>query len=183
MSCDLRASLVTGAVAMIDYIKRILADQFEAALCMLNQCIEACPPEHWEGKIANDTFRQVAYHTLFFVDFYLSPGEEAFRLRELHQRGGDERNPYPSVGLTKEETLAYVAVCRQKLTETLAGETRASLEGKSGFSYRLVSRGELHLYNLRHVQHHTGQLSAYVRRLGGTFSDPKVMPWVGTGWR
>ncbi len=50
---------------MIDYLKTILAAQFEAALCMLSDCIRKCPEEHWEGKIANDTFRQVAYHSLF----------------------------------------------------------------------------------------------------------------------
>src|ERR687884_626066 len=60
---------------MIEYVRTILTGQFEAALCMLNQCVRACPPEHWEGKIANNTFRQVAYHTLFYVELYLSPGE------------------------------------------------------------------------------------------------------------
>jgi hypothetical protein len=66
---------------MIEYLKQILTGQFEAALAMLNQCVQACPPKHWEGKIANDTFRQVAYHKLFFIDLYLSPNEEAFTLR------------------------------------------------------------------------------------------------------
>jgi hypothetical protein len=69
----------------------ILIAQFEAALCMLDECVRRCPPEHFDGKIGNDTFRQVAYHTLFYADFYLSPGEAAFALRELHARGGDER--------------------------------------------------------------------------------------------
>jgi uncharacterized damage-inducible protein DinB len=168
---------------MIQYIKQIIIGQFEASLAMLNQCIQACPPEHWEGKIANDTFRQVAYHTLFFVDLYLSPDEEAFTLRDLHHRGGDERGPTASIGLPKDETLSYVAICRQKLLDTLAAETRESLEGPSGFSWRQISRGELHIYNIRHVQHHTGQLSAYLRRIDAALSDPKALPWIGTGWR
>jgi len=168
---------------MIEYLKTILAGQFEAGLCMLNQCVQACPPGHWEGKIANDTFRQVAYHTLFFTDLYLSTNEDAFTLRDLHHRGGDERNPTSGTGLSKDETLAYVTICRQKMTETLARETRESLEGPSGFSWRKISRGELHIYNLRHVQHHTGQLSAYLRKLGEAFKDPKLLPWVGTGWQ
>ena len=100
---------------MIEYLRAILTGQFEASLCMLNQCVRKCPPEHWEGKIANDTFRQVAYHTLFFVDLYLSPGEETFELRELHHRGGDERSSTAaSAGLSRDETLSYVAICRQR---------------------------------------------------------------------
>jgi hypothetical protein len=165
---------------MIDYLKTILTGQFEAALCMLNDCIRKCPPEHWEGKIANDTFRQITYHTLFFVDLYLSPNEAAFTLRELHERGGDERsNTKASTGLTKEESLAYLAICREKALATLTAETPESLQRESGFSWIPFSRGELHLSNLRHVQHHTGQLSAYLRRI----VEDGERWWVKTGWR
>lgn len=146
-------------------LKSILAAQVEAALCMLHHCVERCPPGHWEGKIANDSFRQIAYHTVFLTDYHLSPDEASFEFRELHHRGGDERRPELSVGLAREETLTYLAVCRRKLTDALAAETDASLQGPSGFARLPFSRAELYLYNLRHVQHHTGQLSAYLRRV------------------
>jgi uncharacterized damage-inducible protein DinB len=166
---------------MVEYLKTVLTNQFEAALCMLDQCVKVCKPEHWEGKIANGTFRQVAYHTLFFVDLYLSKNADAFELRELHHRGGDERNPTLSAGLSQEETLEYIKICRNKAIDSLAAETRESLEGHSGF--RQFSRGELHVYNIRHIQHHSGQLSAYLRRVDLTLSDHKSLSWVGTGWR
>ncbi len=168
---------------MLEFYQQIVTSQFEAALAMVNQCIAACPPQHWEGKIANDTFRYVAYHTLFFTDLYLSPNEDSFKLRDLHQRGGDERGQDASPGLSKEETLAYVPICHQKLLDTLAAETLESLQGPSGFSWRKISRGELHIYNLRHVQHHAGQMSAYLRRVEESFRDPKMLPWIGSGWR
>src|SRR5436305_7892869 len=107
---------------MIEYVRTILTGQFEAALCMLHECVRMCPPEQWDGKIANDTFRQVAYHTLFYVDLYLSPGEAAFESRDVHRRGGDERSSTAaSAGLPKDEALAYLDFCRQKMSETLAG--------------------------------------------------------------
>src|SRR5262245_30518179 len=168
---------------MIDYVRHILTGQFEAALAMLNQCRRACPPEYWEGKIANSSFRYIAYHTLFFLDFYLSPNEDAFVLRDLHHRGGDERGEEESIGLSQDDTLAYVPICRQKMLAALAAETRESLEGPSGFSYRRISRGELHVYNIRHVQHHVGQLSDYLRRVDAKLSDRKTLPWIGSGWR
>jgi hypothetical protein len=165
---------------VIEYVKTVLKGQFEAALCMLNLCVQKCPPDYWEGKIANDTFRQVAYHTLFFVDLYLSPDEHAFKLRELHDRGGDERfSTAVSPGLTKGDTLSYLTICRQKMLDTLAAETAESLERDSGFGRLAFSRGELHLYNIRHVQHHTGQLSAYLRRI---VKDGEAW-WVKSGWR
>lgn len=168
---------------MIEFVKRILVGQYEAALCMLNECVRLCPPPHWEGRIANDTFRQVAYHTLFYVDYYLSPSEDAFTLRDFNQRGGDERSPLLSPGLSQDDTLAYLAVCRRKAVETIAAETRESLEGPSGFARRPFSRGELYIYTIRHVQHHTGGISAYLRRIEGALPDRRALAWAGTGWR
>ena len=183
MAVTLMVRRMIESGTMIEHLRQILTAQFEAALCMLNQCVAACPPEHWEGKIANDRFRHVSYHTLFFTDLYLSPGEQAFTLRDLHARGGDERGPTLSPGLSREETLGYLAICRRKMIETFAAETPQSLQGPSGFPWLKFSRGEAHLYNLRHVQHHTGQLSAYLRRVEPALSDRQALPWVRTGWR
>jgi hypothetical protein len=158
--------------------------QFEAALCMIDHCIRVCSSEQWDGKIANRTFGSVVYHTLFWVDVYLSPGDEdSFVLREFHHRGGDEREPEACRGLSKEETLDYVGICRQKMLETLAAETAEVLQGPSGFSCRKITRGELHLYNLRHVQHHAGQLSAYLRRVNPALRDEETLPWIDSGWQ
>lgn len=169
--------------AMSEFLKQILANQFNASLCMLNQCVQACADEHWEGRIANDTFRQVTYHTLFFTDFYLSPSEDAFLRRGLHQRGGDELGPAPSHGLSKEETLTYLSICKQKAVDALAAETEASFEAPARFSRRHFSRAELHLYNIRHIQHHAAQCSAYLWRVDETLKNPKALPWVGSGWK
>ena len=168
---------------MIDYVRQILSGQFEAALCMLNQCVGACPAGQWEERIANGTFRWAAYHTLFFTDYYLSPSEHDFAPRELHARGGDEREPVACRGLEKDETLAYLATVHRKAVETVAVETPDSLARPSGFSWLPFSRGELHLYSIRHVQHHAGQMSAFLRRAGGEAMDRRALPWVKTGWR
>lgn len=169
---------------MIDFFKGIVTSQYEAALAMVNHCVAACRDEYWEQKIANATFRQVAYHTLFFTDLYLSPSNEAFELRDLHQRGGDERGPALSPGLSREETLAYVKVCRQKIADSVAAETPQTLEGPSGFSWRKgMSRGELHVYNIRHIQHHAGAMAAYLRRVDPELKDREALRWVGQGWR
>jgi hypothetical protein len=173
---------------MSDHLKTILTGQFEASLSMLNHCVRLCPPDRWEGKIANQTFRTIAYHTLFFVDFYLSPSENDFALRDLHQRGGDERiDGAPTAGLPKDETVGYVEACRAKLLQTMAAETAASLAALYGFtswfSGLRMSRGELHIYNIRHIQHHTGQMSAYLRRVDAPPKNSTALRWVRTGWQ
>jgi DinB superfamily len=168
---------------MIEYVRQMLLGQFESALCMLNQCIEACPEEHWDDKIGNATFRWGVYHALFFLDLYLSPSEHDFTRREFHLRGGDEREDRLSEGLSKQETLEYVAICRQKMLKAIAAETPESLAGGSGFSWYPITRGEFHINNIRHVQHHTGQLSAHLRRIGIAANNNKSLPWIGAGWR
>jgi hypothetical protein len=168
---------------LLELDKSIVISQMEATLAMLKQCAAACPSEHWKGKIANDSFRFVAYHALFYTDLYLSMSESAFQLRELHRRGGDERGEAASPGLSKEETLGYVPIVRQKLLDILGAETEESLAGPSGFSWRKTTRAELHVYNIRHAQHHVGQLSAYLRRVEKTLTDPKALGWIGQGWR
>lgn len=169
---------------MTDYLRTILTGQFEASLAMLKQCVRLCPSEHWEGLIVNRTFQKNAYHTLFFADLYLSPREEDFEVGPLHRRGGwtEPDGEAPRIGLPKDDTLEYVDICRAKVLETMAWETAASLEGPSGFSWLPFSRGELHLYNIRHIQHHTGQMSAYLRKVDPELKDTTTLDWVDTGW-
>ncbi len=168
---------------MLDYFKQIVIGQYEASLSMLGECIRQCPEEHWEGKIAQGTFRWVAYHALFFTDLYLSPNESAFELRDLHKLGGDEREPVATIGLPKDEAIKYVPICRQKALDSVAAETEQSLAGPSGFPWYKITRGEMHLVNIRHIQHHTGQLSAFLRRVDDRFKEGKTLRWVGSGWK
>src|SRR5262245_1823988 len=117
---------------MPDLLKPILLSQFEAALAMLKECIEKCPAAWWDGPapthtIAKYPFWHVAYHTLCFVDCYLSPSDEAFELRTgpdgLHPAGKAElEDEYPSRMFTQAELLRYVEICHAKLHATL-GET------------------------------------------------------------
>lgn len=160
----------------------IIQSQFEAALAMLRDCVEKCPPAQWDGLIAKYPFWHAAYHTLCFVDCYLSASEHAFQPRatepdRLHPLGIKElEEEYPSRRFEQSELRRYVAICLDKLRETLAGETEQTLAGPSGFSWLPFSRAELHLYNIRHVQHHAGQLGAHLRRAG------VELAWVKAGW-
>ncbi len=168
---------------MIDYVKAILKGQFEAALCMFEECVRLCPDEHWDGKVGKYAFWHVAYHTLCCTDGYLSPDEKSFELRPIHPGGWkDLEDEYPSRRFEKPEIIDYTAVCRQKAAEAIAAETHASLEGPSGFARRTISRGELYIYNTRHIQHHTGQLGAYLRRIGEPLQKPELLKWVQSGW-
>lgn len=171
---------------MLDHIKQSILGQFEAALWMLHDCIQKCPPRHWAGAtaiIGKYEFWHVAYHTLYCTDIYLSRDEASFELRADFHPGGrrDIDDEYPSREMTKDELLKYAAHCLAKLRKAVAAETEQSLQAPAGHPRRTFSRGELYLYNMRHVMHHAGQLSAFLRRLE---LDEKDQPrWGSRGWK
>lgn len=163
---------------MIEYVRQILCAQFEASLGMLDDCIQHCPPAHWHQKIANMEFGYVPYHTLCYVDLYLSLSLAEFQLREFHNEHDENRfRPKADCPITQELVSDYLQVCLQKMRETIAAETEASLNLRADFDWlEPFTRGELHLYSIRHIQHHTGALSAYLRRLDIN------LKWGHTGW-
>jgi len=146
--------------------KRIVRSQFDATLNMLEQCIRACPPGKWKGKVGKYAFWHVAYHTLYCTDLYTALlGKDWTTTPRFHPGGaGDVDGEYPSRLMTKKELLAYLEHVRKLVRTSLRRETTASLRGRSGFEWLPFKRAEVPIYNLRHVQHHTGQLSAFLRR-------------------
>lgn len=161
-----------------ELLKKMITGQFEAALGMLRDCIEACPDEQWDGLVAKYPFWQVAYHTLCYADLYLSPSNDGYTPRpELHPKGIAEfEDEYPSRRFDRAELQAYLRICFGKLEEIMARETAESLGGSSGFSWLKFPRAEAHLYNIRHIQHHAGQLGVFVRRCSSV-----DLNWISTG--
>src|SRR4029077_13515438 len=74
--------------AMIDFWRSAIRQQFHAAIDMLGNAIEACPNSVWSSQ-APRAFWHLAFHTLFFLDLYLSECEES----QFH--------PPPPFGLTE----------------------------------------------------------------------------------
>jgi DinB family protein len=172
---------------MLDTLKELLANQFEAALSMFNTCIDRCPETVWTTRVANYRFCQVVFHTLFWTDFYLGPDDEqkSFRRQPFHRANerffGDyeEFEDRAPVSLYDKTSIkAYLEHCRNKAAEVVAAETAETLGGPSGFARRKFSRAELHVYNIRHIQHHTAQLSLRLR-----LDANQDVPWAGSGWR
>jgi hypothetical protein len=62
----------------------------------------------------------------------------------------------PGSGYRREDVLEYLAFCRNEVETRLVA---LGLEGESsGFSWLPFGKLELQLYNIRHLQHHIGEL-------------------------
>ena len=170
---------------MIEVYKSAVAHQFEAAFCTLGRCVEACPEPLWHQPVGNLKFCQVAFHTLFFADLYLGPSVASLRLQAFHRDHAAIFADYEELEPVRQKALydkpfidAYLQHCREKAARTIAEETAELLAGTSGFDWLKFTRGELHICNIRHVQHHAAQLSLRLRLEAGV-----EICWVGSGWR
>ena len=170
---------------MIEHVRESYRQQFRAVLCHLHNAIVACPSEQWVQPVGEYPFWQVAYHALFYLDFYLSPSEADFSPQSFHrtdyQHFGFNVDGQPCTAdetYEKDVLLGYIQHCRRKIDEIIASETEESLAGPSGFWWYKIPRGEFHLNNIRHIQHHASQLSLHLRRAAGIQID-----WIGSGWK
>ncbi len=164
---------------MTEAIAEALRQQYRAALAMLSDCIERCPEEAWDRSSDTNRFWHLSCHTLFFTSFYLSSNDEPVlwpKFRPKHQVLS--AGPW-APDFDRESLIPY---SREEMRECLQWTLErveqafldASTELPSLFPWIPFSRFELYLYNLRHLQNHTGQLSERIRQL----TDEGVA-WVG----
>jgi hypothetical protein len=147
--------------------------QFGASIDMLEGAIRACPDDLWDDRAQEPPFWRLAFHTLFWLDLYLTGRIEGFAppapfgLEELEWDG------VPPRVYSKQEMLGYVEHCRRKCRATIVSLTEERAREVREFRWGRVPFEELLVYNLRHVQHGAAQLNLILRRAAGT-----AAPWV-----
>ena len=153
---------------MLDNLKSLLANQYEAAFVMLGAGIESCPEPNWHASVANLKFCQAAFHTLYFADLYLGENLKAQREQAFHREYASTFADYEELKQRHQQAtydkpfiVAYLQHCRGKARDVVETETEKSLSRRS--SFKGLSRAELHVYNIRHIQHHAAQLSLRLR--------------------
>ena len=143
-------------------LRETMWKQFGAAIDMLENAIVLCPERFWDAELK---YWYSVYHTLFYLDYYLSYNPEnfvpptPFTLSELNPEG-----VLPDRTYSKEELLEYLEYVRKKCFHFIADLTDDKTHERFINAYRNYSRFEIALYNLRHVQHHVGQLNLLLRQ-------------------
>jgi hypothetical protein len=148
---------------MSDALKQALWGQFGAAIDALENAIAACPETVWGEGPTPHAFWYITYHTLFWTDYYVSGSPENFRPPPPYTLGElDPAGVYPERIYSPDELRTYLEQVRHRTRAAIAVMTEEQASQPSG-SQRL-GLGELMLYNLRHVQHHVGQLQLLLRQ-------------------
>ena len=172
-------------------LRSVLKSQYHAALAMLRDAIDRCPDELWSARVEHrNPYWRVAYHTLFYAHFYLQQRASDFRHWKHHQTRIQDLDDYrsppeiealcelpprpPQSGqpYTKEQLLSYWKICDETVTPAIDAMDLDRTE--CGFDWYKISKVEHQIVNIRHIQHHAGQLSDRLRAATGEGID-----WVG----
>ncbi len=146
-----------------------VSSQYLACLEMLKRTITQCPESIWNSPDDKVTFWRIAYHALYFTHLYLQDSLQTFRPWPLHRKEYEHLGPLPwpphampAIGepYDKKTVLDYLAFCQNQVMERVPC---LSWEAESGFRWLPFNKLELQIYNIRHLQQHTGEL---MERLG-----------------
>lgn len=151
--------------------------QFSIAIDSFGKALQDCPDDLWQAQLWEDepdqwvakgfsSYWYLCYHTLFWLDLYLTGAEEGFAPPEpfdLVEMEADEDLPRV---YSKEELLGYLAICRQRCQETIASMSVEQAYMVCSFPWGEVPFAELMLYTLRHVQEHAAQLHLFLGQHG-----------------
>ena len=158
------------------YWKNVVLRQFLAAIRMLENSIRAAPPDVWAKpgqpiewhETEPVGFWYVAFHTVFFLDYFLSDSPASFSSPEPdYMCELDPAGVLPARVYTKEELLSYLSHCEAKLVSFVDRISDDRAQDPCGFPGLGLTIGELLLNGCRHVQHHAAQLNLLLRQHTG----------------
>lgn len=143
------------------FIQEEIWKQFGAGLDMLSGSIGSCADQIWQE---DGRFSQLAYHTLFFLDYYLTKEPVGFSQPSHFSYSEFEEEP-ELVIFSKSDLILYLENCRSKAKNFIFSldETQLKKRWINESKTMDFSMLEILLYNLRHVQHHVGQLNLLLR--------------------
>jgi hypothetical protein len=152
--------------------------QFGTVIDDFGNALRDCPDGLWEKMLWEDqpvqwvavgfsAFWYLGYHTLFWLDLYLTGSEEGFAPPapfDLVEMNAGETLPRT---YTREELLRYLEYCRRKCQETIGTMSTEQAHRLCRFPWGELPFAELQLYNLRHVQEHGAQLRMFLGQQTG----------------
>lgn len=178
---------------MDSFLKTVLWGQLGGTIDMLDNALLACPDALWQERLWIDysddplppegtAFWYIIYHTLFWLDLYLTGSVEGFAppapftLAELDPAGVLPERPY-----TKDELHTYLVHTREKCQATIAALSDERAHQQLTFPWlggNSMSFLELLMYNMRHVQEHAAQLNLFLGQHAVVGASDWV-PWAG----
>lgn len=166
---------------MSEPLQQNLWHQFGGSLQMLKNAIVACPAEVWGAEPEPQAFWYLAYHTLFWTDYYFSEtAQKDFRPPAPFTKDEfDPRGVLPEQVYSKEVLLDYLAYVWAKSRTFIGSLSPEKAQQPFVGERRNFNLLELVIYNTRHVQHHAAQLNLLLRQRTDSAPDWASRPTRG----
>ena len=193
--------MTTGRIDDRDALVR----RYDAALVRVEAALRDCPDEHWNGSLWHvprtdawvwpqpgtdpvpertdesiqrfSAFWCVAYHCLWFLDYYLHVGNGPFESPAC-ARGGPEELGFAADGAVavpdqvwpREKLLAHAEHCRRRIHDVIPSTPDADLATRCPPGHPHAGRtfADLWIGNVSHVEEHGAQLARYVDEIRTT---------------
>jgi hypothetical protein len=164
----------------VNWIKRQLGGSLE----MLQVAIETAHDEMWDHKSDDPRFWRICAHVVFYIDFYFSTFKpnavnipETYRHPDFLLKYAETRlEDIEDAVVTKEDMIRFLDVSRSNLRSYFDNNISTQLSERSGFEWLKMTKGELLLYNMRHIMEHTAILNQILKKHG-----LKASKWRGIG--
>jgi len=143
-----------------------LESQYRASLRMLREAVQKCPADEWNSRRDRDRTWKRALHAMYYAHKYVQVKAGDFTLWNGHSK---ENRGVP---ISKNELLEYASFVEGQIADCLR---RCDMRAASGFGeYPEASKLEMHIINIRHIQHHAAEL---YERIGSRRS--RGFRWIG----
>jgi hypothetical protein len=153
-------------------LKEEIIFQYQCSLKMLIDTVRKCPADLWENdKDYMNGYSRIVYHTLFFSELHLMPATKKFvpwkkhiaNYNYLAQISPVDNEPIIIEKHYSKEDMIEYAESILALFENPYEEN--SKDEKNSYKWLEISRVP-HIYNIRHMQHHIGQLVERLHHIG-----------------
>ncbi len=148
-------------------------EQYGASFKMIENLVKKCPENYWDDAKNGPPFFKIVYHTMYFIDVYLSRNKEErtsftprFPEQEDYATSKENFSNPEEPTLPKSEVLNYLKELRIKGKKRFENLTLQELTSESVFEWHGSSILSSILYNLRHIMLHIGALQRRLRMQG-----------------
>lgn len=155
-------------------IMNAFTEQYGAAFKTLEKIMDVCPDDFWNDEQVGPQIYKVLYHTLFFIDLYLSLTKEARdnftpKFKQAEDFRTSKENFHPKEwksAISPKEIREYIKDLRSKARDGFKSLELDSLLADPIFEWHGSSLFSSLMYNLRHIMLHIGALQARLRISG-----------------
>lgn len=152
---------------------QMLWRQFDKTIGSFEKALRDCPDDLWQQRLWEDepdqwvapgfsAYWYLCYHTLFWLDLYMTGAEEGFVPPPPFDLVEMEANETLPRVYTRRELLTYLESCRKRYKETILTLSPEGADRICRFPWGELPFGELLLYTMLHTQEHAAQLHLFL---------------------